>query len=543
VSETIVSEAADTSSVTSESISLKQIQVGAELELVNESSIIGEERIQDSGYILGKGSAMKFNGVVASYEYSMNQSSVAVLFDINAVGSGRLVLYDGTREISIGSDVSRYQLSTEGSAVAFKTKSSSSEEVGTLSYYTDRSGSISTISEKSGEFFAISPNGEYVAYIESNESGGEDRFRCYVFSASGGHREVGNDIIPIAVSDDGGLVYGTRFAQKNMEEPVLELWVIDDQRETRLGELRTTQLPTLAYNIDCNQILFDSDDGVFFSEDGNPPIRILEKAEQFFISFRLTNRPIQIEEWWITSFFTGTEDLFYIPLSVYSDKNTRSLLYLDENLKPNEIIENSGGFIQKDQSIISYSFDRQGLVIATDFSIEGTGTIETVVSTPPNVRYEISNDHSLFYWLPDERTMFKVQFDEDNEPQIMSEQCVGMVRASRNDKSDLIYYLQLSPTPDNPSDYTSIYYKDLYVIEDTPNAIPQLVSEKVGTLFAGEYGVYYLELESVASGIEKDFPNYCTGDIYDSNKLYFASDGETFQLIGTVEYKHYVAGG
>ena len=99
--------------------------------------------------------------------------------------------------------------------------------------------------------------------------------------------------------------------------------------------------------------------------------------------------------------------------------------------------------------------------------------------------------------------------------------------------------LQVEPNPD----YISLHYHDLYVVEDTPDAIPLLVSKNVGRIYSDDSGVIYWALESVAESIQNSYPDYCMGDVYDLNKLYYASDCENFQYVGIEKVMYYSPGG
>jgi hypothetical protein len=87
------------------------------------------------------------------------------------------------------------------------------------------------------------------------------------------------------------------------------------------------------------------------------------------------------------------------------------------------------------------------------------------------------------------------------------------------------------------------------MLEDSPGASPVLVAEKVSNMWCGDYGVYYYQLDSVApkltefrySSVENP-GDYTEDELYDMNKLYYSSDGETFDYIANVEVRHLYGG-
>lgn len=546
VTETQITETIETpTNPAKEYIVLTQPQIRQEIDLVDDIYIDGDENYKDKTYLLSNGNAIALNGIISSLEYSMNRSSVAILFDADEDGRGRLVLYDETGEFLIGKKVSLYQVSDSGKSVAFLEEYSTAKETGTLVFYSNESGSNVVISENGGRYFAISSNGKHVAYTEKDASDDINSFHCYLFLSSGQRREIGKNVIPIAVSDDGALVYGVRVETDDSEDSGLSLWVFKDGTESETGRFSGTDgLSSIIFNSDCSQILFESDVGIHFSQDGKSPILITEEEENSLrvYSFRMHSRSTKISNYWVTAFFSGTEKLSFVPFSVGFSNYSNSMIYFDDNMSPNVIVKNIDDYILKDQTVYAYSHDRKS-IISVSYSEENGWEINDIVSNLSRPRsMEISKDNSVFF-VDDKGCLCKLPADEEGEPQLISDQCVNMVRVPRDGKPDLIYYCQPDTLMATDSGYISIHYHDLYVVEDTPDAVPQLVSNRVGLVNAGDYGVYYLVLESVSESILNNYPGYCTGDLYDLNNLYYAGDGENFKLIGPIKMLYYSPGG
>ncbi len=528
------------SKIIAESIFLNEIQVGSQLELVSESNIIGEERMQNSSYILGNGRAERLDGVVSTYEYSVNRSSIAILLDENETMTGRLLFYDGERVIEISSSASRFQLSYDGNSIAVLEEYNPVENCGKLSYFPDTNKPGIVISETCQQFFAVSPNGENIAYLDLNDEREKDPI-CRLRTVSEQTRDVGDNIIPIAVSNDGELVYGIRASVDSSNQEIQELWVFSEKKETKLGVFSKSKSQSFLFNEDCKQILFDSDEGISISMDGNEPIVIRDEGKLGIRSPKMNPRTYEINKTIYSSNFSATKDLFLLPFTVNVDQYTQFISYLDNNGDLNNIIKGNG-FVLQDQSIVAYSPDVEALVCARNFLSDGTFELIKVAPAQQPVLYEFSSDAFVYYSLPDKDTFYKANTDGNEDSKLISDECDEMVRFERENDADLIYYLQKDPS-DEKSLYQSIYYKELYVIEDVPGAVPRLISDSVGKVYAGDFGVYYLSLDSVSHNIKEDMPNESEGDLFDTNSLFYATDGESFQLIDKVQYKYCVLGG
>lgn len=509
-----------------------------------------DPKYKDKTYILGKGRATELNGAIESLQYSINRSNVAILFDTNENGAGRLILHEGIGETEIGESVFAYQLSNNGTSMAFLTDYNPETEEGTLRYYSNSSGLSSVITENSTTFFAISPNGEHVVYQDIETSDVGINLHCRLYTASGQREDIAKEVIPIAVSDDGEYVYGTRAAKDNTKTNGLSLWVIGNGTETQIGNLSEKfHYQTLVFNSDCSQVFIDTnDDGLSYSESGKSPISLMLEQEQIkdFDSLRMHRNSTNIDDYWINSYFTGTKNLSFIPLNVVLDDHlNKALVYFDKDMEPKVIVNDVGDSIVREQTIYAYSSDLK-TYIAVSHSEVGSWEIRELVSVSSSLKFIVTNNDSLFYSISTDRgldILFKTRINEVNEPQMISDRCDSWVRVSRNGKADLIYYLQGDLQVEPNPDYISLHYHDLYVVEDTPDAIPLLVSKNVGRIYSDDSGVIYWALESVAESIQKSYPDYCMGDVYDLNKLYYASDGENFQYVGIEKVMYYSPGG
>ena len=85
--------------------------------------------------------------------------------------------------------------------------------------------------------------------------------------------------------------------------------------------------------------------------------------------------------------------------------------------------------------------------------------------------------------------------------------------------------------------FCSCILNHLYMVEDVPNSVPIEISDNVGAVYMGAFGVYYLKLDSVSPNIallysdedhDSDETDATYSDLYDQNQLFYSCDGKTF---------------
>lgn len=146
-----------------------------------------------------------------------------------------------------------------------------------------------------------------------------------------------------------------------------------------------------------------------------------------------------------------------------------------------------------------------------------------------------------------------ISANENTEPTLLTANCADMQLLKREGKPDIIYYLENSePDPGGDTDeqdHIAWYYYDLYMLEDSPGASPVLVAENVSNMWCGDFGVYYYQLESVAPKLKEwlyssvENPGDFTEDeLYDQNKLFYSSKGDTFEYVTNIEVRHLYGG-
>ena len=350
---------------------------------------------------------------------------------------------------------------------------------------------------------------------------------------------------PAALSDDGSLVYAIRIDGNAEKKVGGELWILRESSTTKLCSHLQNLTQDIYFNIDCSQVLFASDKGICFSQNGSEAI-LLEPSEELTITSEACKSQgiYYSDSYSYSSQYTGTQNLYNVLLNVhYENSRYNNLWYFNENMESVLLFEDNKNlqYELKGDSLLIY--DKLNLELkciddiyskinlGVSLNVKDANMIGTGISS-----YLYTKDKTIYCSKIGEGL---IRYSSDGERDSICTDCGLIGYFPRENEPDVIYY-RIFTNPektDGVSEYISHYYFDLYMIEDIPNAVPIKISENVGSVHMGDFGVYYLKLKSISPNIEHlyseehnncDELDDCYSYLYDQNQLFYSSDGKTF---------------
>lgn len=571
-STTIQSTLSETETSQSEMISPTPAPTGNEnkvFEQIDAKSFLTVVDGENNAVVLGKEKVFEIQGVLDSVDYAADGFKVAMLFDINEAGTGRLIFFDGAEEVEVAVDVESFSISNDGSTIAYLLGSFVEGLGCDLYVYDCETQESRLISENSGRSFILSPNGYAIAFTVYDNTGDPDSWGCY-FSAGGDTpTEVTKNIYPCALTNDGSLVYAIQIELGDNDEIISnDLSVFHDTKETLLSEsLYASTYMNMLFNEDCTQVLFSDADGICFSQDGEVATLIepLAKLALTNASCKTEVRSISDDIQFVAN-YSGTQNLYNVlQMIVFEDSNIANLWYFMENEQSSVLttIWRKTGYVQVDRSILTW--DRNDLIYIEDIY---SPLYEDVYDSSDEKHFAcesgsnfVLTTNGIMYYSSAGGTaeenyryeMSSMQADGNSVSVLISPTCVRMDKLEREGNPDIIYFLEYSEPEsiENEKLYISKYYYDLYMIECIPGAMPVLISENVGDFGVGDYGIYYLQLKEVAPILIKYYSREDSNEgitdildenLYDQNKLYYSDDGKSFKYVTDIG-RRYLFGG
>ena len=518
-------------------------------------AVVYEEGITSpsKAVIISKEQIVEIPGALDSTSSSGDGTVMAMLFDRQENETGRLVYFNGETVIAVDDQVLEYKMSDDGGRVVYLKSDSEDGDSGILYAYDCLSGETNMVAESANSDFVLSPSGKAVAYMvyETPENTDEWSIFCYVEGV--GNQRRGEGLFPIALTDDGELVYAV-LIERDADGEILNkaLYVFRGEEKKTLSEsLYLNQIFTWHYgaevlfNMDCTQIMFSDVAGICFSQNGEDAV-LVEPTGFVDVAF-IDN--------------SGTNNLFNVLFAIgrQDSESMGNLWYFTPEMKGVNLtsVQSIGRVEQVEDSVIvsGSSVDQFMLVYVKD--IYSSAYEEKYLSSDEKIipvltySFEFTSGKTILYGS--ELGVSMIQADEPTEPTLLTANCADMQLLKREGKPDIIYYLEYSePDPGGDTDeqdHIAWYYYDLYMFEDSPGASPVLVAENVSNMWCGDFGVYYYQLESVAPKLREwlyssvENPGDFTEDeLYDQIKVYYSSNGDTFEYVTNVEVRHLYGG-
>lgn len=549
LTEISVTEPSESSSINGAEIICETIstETHIEIEYGSPALYIDKDARRDFAVIMSNGEAREVSGILSSYEYSLNRAAVAMLFDANESGGGRLIYSDGTTEKEVAENVLDYRISDNGQAIIYLAVKDALGEVAGLYMYTGDDAKSQLIFKNVQSKFCVSPNGETVVFAASEEAE-DQRARCLLWRENEALVEVSRDMVPLAVSDDGRNVY---LLREDTQGTNRELWAYCDGKMILLSDSMYQYADSILINSDGTQILYDDSDGLFFFEKDEPVIVSRDKSIEP-IDPKRSSKSLSGE----TDIFvynTGTDSLRYtffemhhrtgmgVDYAYINDKGGYIPVATTLTFLPGENFQQSGNtmlFTDLESGKLMYIPD----VYLPDY-IDGYSakTGDIIYEDALFSDFCLTRDGAAFYTDSDNNV---VRYDgQRNELVGSGYHILGCY--SRPGEPDIVFLGKSKMPGDDPvSEYVSFYYYDLYIIEDVAGLEPVFIEENVGQVFFLKGGVYYLSLKEVADGIQDyysnpeqydEFNRLSAKDSFDVNNLKYSEDGTTFETVGVVE--------
>lgn len=521
---------------------------------------------KDNVFFLSGGETVEVQGTLDTVEYSGDRDSAAVLLDRSGDGTGRLIFFDGKTVKEIASDVICFRVSCDGNTIAYLIDSKKDNQSGILYIYSREKDAPKLLDASAGVHFALSPSGSAVAYMTYDEEAGTNSWQVKKRVGEQPPVLLGENMYPVALSDDGVLVYAISVCVSDDGTLSQNGLVVFKENESRvLGEAiyvysERYRSATLNFNEDCSQVLFDNNDGIFFSRDGeaatllNSSVYLMRpksilKDDSYSIDKGLSDTRLSYS---VT--YTGTKNLYRLVFSITSENQSFDgwIWYFTEDLKSVPLTPKSWSshFEQVDQSILTYRYKE--LVFVEDiykpeYEDEYDSSDEFLISDYATFHFLLTSDKKIFYYA--DGYLHSLESDGQSEPFVISSGCIGMQRFVREGKPDFIYYLEIKDLMLMESSfvYQEAKYFDLYMIEDVPGASPVLVDTQVSEFECGDFGVYYFKLNKIAPRIAeifairdsdrfiKEYRTLTADQAYDTNSVYCSKDGDVFTKKGEIE--------
>jgi|GEM_PF-2153209 len=400
--------------------------------------------------------------------YSNDGSCVAVIPLEDSNGLGKLFYCDGTTARLVSDDVDTYALSDDGSTLLYL-KGFYDQGVGGALFLYDRNTNESIlIAEGAGRLFAVSPSGNAYAYTTFREKNNPDSLVCHYFVTGGQMKILGENLFPIALTDDADIIY-----TQQIERDGGYFSIYEKGEKIRLFEDKTDESVAqhLFFNKDYTQLVFVVSGRTYLYMSGYPTTlvfwagitSIAQDARWRTISDGARND--------ITIGFPGTKNLCFLWFRIDPEREA----------------------YDKEQVALNISFNDDFHVVSTQVN--------------PDEYDEKKKTRITTDWGPDE----PIRFLRENAP-------------------DYLYYLEVDKTMPYYPEYSSDdnvpygkFYQTLYRVEDTAGAVPVKIADLVCDVDIGEYGVIYKQYSGPCT--EANDINYSYIDIV---KVYQSSDGEHF---------------
>ena len=487
-------------------------------------------------------------------QYSMDGTSLAVILDRDSTKTGKLMYCDGKSAFEVAKGVDRFQLSNDGSTIAYLT-GTYEHGVGCPLYLFDcNTGETRFITEGASRLFTLSPSGDAIAYCTFYEVDNPDALQAFFCVNKGEVQDIGKDCYCVALTDDGSTVY---YAKKR--EDGEEFYAMHN------GEIRLLAHPPKAdfnnpnpfsqfaqycFNDDCSQVVFRNDNAIYFSVDGGEPRFICKGiAASYFGNYDLWSVSKQGLNRYITdeghtngaATFPGTKNLCNILFYISTVFGTADPVFFDENILVHTIAmpDDIWGITCRNQSISYTAGDTSYFV--RNYLDPGAEPVDTgsfaYLQSEDNTAYSLSYSDDA----GGNSNIHELYVSQNGGDAVHVSGAVLSFYLLEKDGPDILYYLAVPPEID-PSSPDTLYtdyfpYAALYALEDVPGAQPVLLASKVCRIEMGDYGVVYWQFAADDDALPQSY--WGNNDLVD---VYYSSNGVDFTKIMQRSFLYSIGG-
>lgn len=279
-------------------------------------AVVVNSNVKANAIIDGKG--------VAGIKYSLTGEYAAVVMSDGA--SYSLYYTDGKTKKQLTSDASNnYIISSDGTAVAF---------VNSLSelYLYNADTDNETCLDSDVDSFALSPSGEAMAYVKSEEG-----INVLYLYSEGKSNRIGEDYAPLGMSEDLSMIYVLSGDNS--------LYMLDKDGNMTAKICSDVATDKFYFSADMSDIVFSDGEYTYISSEGKSKIRLVADIAE----------PVCERNLYVDSKGTGVvceniyETFYY---STYED--SFALYYIDKNLERTDIAANVQSYVITGKNSVVY---------------------------------------------------------------------------------------------------------------------------------------------------------------------------------------------
>jgi len=443
---------------------------------------------QNQSLIYGSGNkAIKTDGFIYDYKYSMDGKSAALAMDPGDSGTYRVAYCNGSKVVDVADDVSAYTISSSGNKILYLTDYDSSLQTGVLYLYDTNSKKSEKVAKDAYSEFTVSPDGGSIAYVSDvtfDDDGSISGLTGYIKIGDKKAEKLDQDQYVIAISNSGSYLYymDADFTYSG----TTSLYLRHGKTDNKISKVSPAS--GFYLNKDYSEIVFVSGSNTYISVNGNNKEKIVTSAYSGMIL------PSKIQ-YYYNSISSAYAYVVNVPslldnlyISFNDDYSAAGVVYVDKSANPNDIDKFGSQYayyLSGDGKSFYFIDESEQLVIYKN--------VRNLKADP--VKIKSNEDVQAFDVTPDQSTVYFV--DVDNTLWVAR----GSSKPVKVDENVDISYLTISADGKGLyylKDYT--YNSDTYIgvgtlcyVENEKSAKPDTIAEDVSGIDVSEYGtVYYV---------------------------------------------------
>ena len=483
-------------------------------------------------------------------QYSMDGTSLASILNRDSSKTGKLMYCDGKSVFEVATGVDRFQLSNDGSTIAYLT-GIYEHGVGCPLYLFDcKTGETRFITEGASRLFTLSPSGDAIAYCTFYEVDNPDALQAFFCVNGGKAQDIGKDSYCVALKDDGSTVYYAKKLEDGEEFYAMhngEIRLLAHPAKVDLNN--PNPFAQYCFNNDCSQVVFGNGSAICFSVDGGEPRFICKGlGASYSGTFDLWSGSTQGLYRFITdaghtnvsAAYPGTKNLCNILFNISLAFGSADPVFFDENMLVHtiDLPANIWGITSRNQSLTYNDGFVNFLENYLDPNAQPVNTdCFAYLLSEDNTAYSLSYSDASGGNL----AMLELKVSQNGGAAIPISETVLSFYLMEKDGPDILYYLADPPEINTASPdilYTNYFpYAALYALQDIPGAQPVLLASKVCRITTGDYGVVYWQFAAADDTV----PLYYWGE-NDLIDVYYSRDGVNFTKIMQHSFLYSIGG-
>lgn len=261
---------------------------------------------------------------VAGYKYSLNGDSAAVVM---ASGTAYSLYYtDAKTQKHLTSDASNnYIISSNGNTVAY------CDSLSELYVYNKSLDKV-TFVDDSVEYFALTPSGDSMLYVKTEDDGNV----LYLYS-DGNSSQIGTDYTPLGMSDDLSLIYVL-----NSEDA---LCVLNKDGNLTAKICSDVSSDMFYFSTDMSNVVFNDGDFTYISMYGQSKIRLIAD-----VAIPVNKKTLCVDSNCISFVCENLSEIFYCSIN----EDYSNLYYINDKFEKTDIANDILMYIITDKNSVVY---------------------------------------------------------------------------------------------------------------------------------------------------------------------------------------------